>query len=284
MTTAQVPSPNMNEANVKPIPKIIHYCWFGNKPIPEQLQAYINSWRIHCPSWEIRLWSEANFDVSSHPFVESAYDQKKYAYVSDYVRALALYEYGGVYFDTDVEVKRPIDTFCQHQAFSGFEKIGLPFSSAIWGSIPKHSLSKKILSYYQDKTVYDATTEQPNTVWIAKILEDHFHIDCAKDQLQIGDDGKNSIHIYPSTHFCLDLPEHYTTHHFSGSWLEETNSTYKSYVHTQYFLRKILTDSTSDLSSKDNLKFIAASMSIAKILKLLRYRIKLLIQQRRKSS
>lgn len=274
----------MTEANIQPIPKLIHYCWFGNKPIPEQFQTYIESWKKHCPDWEIRLWSEKNFDVNSHPFVQSAYDQKKYAYVSDYVRALALYEYGGVYFDTDVEVKRPIDIFCQHQAFSGFEKVGLPFSSAIWGAIPKHSLSEKILGYYQEKIIYDAATEPPNTVWIAKILESQFYIDCTKDQLQIGDDGKHSIHIYPSTHFCLDLPEHYTTHHFAGSWLKETNNTYKTYVHTQHFLRKILTDSASGLSSKDNLKLIAASMSLAKIFKLFRYRIKFLIQQKRGKS
>ena len=274
----------MNPAKAMPIPKIIHYCWFGKNPIPEQFKAYIESWKKYCPDWEIRLWSEDSFDVTSHPFVKSAYDQKKYAYVSDYVRAMALYQYGGVYFDTDIEVKQPIDTFCQHEAFSGFEKIGLPFSSAIWGAIPNHSLSERILSYYQDKAIYDATTEPPNTVWIAKILEDHFQIDCTKDQLQIGNDEKNTIHIYPSTHFCLDLPEHYTTHHFAGSWLEETNNTYKAYVHTQYFLRKVLVDSASDLSSNNNLKLIAASMSLAKIFKLLRYRVKFLIQQSRKKS
>ena len=269
----------MTETNTRSIPKIIHYCWFGKKPIPQQFQDYIASWKRYCPDWELRLWNEENFDINSHPFVKSAYDQKKYAYVSDYVRALVLYEYGGVYFDTDVEVKRPIDIFCQHQAFSGFEKVGLPFSSAIWGAIPNHSLSKKVLSYYQSKTVYNSATELPNTVWIAELLKEQFSIDCEKDQLQIGNDGENSIHIYPSTHFCLDLPEHYTTHHFAESWLEKTNSTYKSHVHTQYFLIEILKNSENDLSSNKNLKFIAASMSIAKILMLIRYRIKFLLQR-----
>ncbi|MEG0035003.1 MAG: capsular polysaccharide synthesis protein, partial [Bacilli bacterium] len=79
------------------IPKIIHYCWFGKKDIPEPLQHYITGWKEKCPDWEIKLWNEDNFDINSHPFTKKAYEEKKYAFVSDYVRALALCEFGGVY-------------------------------------------------------------------------------------------------------------------------------------------------------------------------------------------
>ena len=70
------------------IPKIIHYCWFGRKNIPESLQHYINGWKDKCPGWEIKLWNEDNFDINSHPFTQKAYEEKKYAFVSDYVRAM----------------------------------------------------------------------------------------------------------------------------------------------------------------------------------------------------
>lgn len=118
------------------IPKIIHYCWFGRKNIPESLQHYINGWKDKCPGWEIKLWNEDNFDINSHPFTQKAYEEKKYAFVSDYVRAMALHKFGGVYLDTDVEIKHPIDEFLTLEAFSSFEIDSIPFTSAVWGSMP----------------------------------------------------------------------------------------------------------------------------------------------------
>lgn len=103
------------------IPKIIHYCWFGRNPLPESAVKCIESWRKYMPDYEIREWNEDNFDVNIIPYTAEAYSVGKYAFVSDYARFWILYHYGGVYFDTDVEVVRPIDDIVEKGAFMGME-------------------------------------------------------------------------------------------------------------------------------------------------------------------
>lgn len=105
------------------IPKVIHYCWFGRTPLPESAQRCIASWRKYLPDYEIIEWNEDNFDVNSIPYTRQAYEAKKYAFVSDYARFKILYDHGGVYFDTDVEVVKPFDDILQHGAFMGIEYI-----------------------------------------------------------------------------------------------------------------------------------------------------------------
>ena len=105
------------------IPKIIHYIWLGGKPLPELAEQCIASWQKHMPDWQIMAWTEANFDVASAPlYVRQAYEAKKYAFVSDYVRLWALEQYGGVYLDTDVEVLRSFDPLLNDTAFIGMEE------------------------------------------------------------------------------------------------------------------------------------------------------------------
>ena len=103
------------------IPKKIHYCWFGRNPLPESAQKCIDSWMKYLPDYEIIEWNEDNFDVNSIPYTAQAYEAKKYAFVSDYARFKILYEHGGLYFDTDVEVIRPMDDIIDNGAFLGFE-------------------------------------------------------------------------------------------------------------------------------------------------------------------
>ena len=104
------------------IPKIIHYCWFGRNPLPESAKKCIDSWRKFLPDYEIKEWNEDNFDVNIIPYTQQAYEAKKYAFVSDYARFWILYHHGGVYFDTDVEVIRPMDDIIEKGAFMGREK------------------------------------------------------------------------------------------------------------------------------------------------------------------
>ena len=99
--------------SVKMIPKIIHYCWFGGNPLPELAQKCIASWKKYCPDYEIKEWNESNFDLNCCDYVREAYEAKKWAFVSDYARFWILYHEGGVYFDTDVEVLKPIDTIVE---------------------------------------------------------------------------------------------------------------------------------------------------------------------------
>ena len=217
------------------IPKIIHYCWFGGNPLPEELQAYIATWKKYCPDYEIKLWNEESFDIDSHIFTKTAYAARKFAYVSDYVRAYVLNKYGGIYLDTDVELKKSLDVFLEHEAFTGFEAKGFPFT-ALWAAIPEHSLTQKVLSYYDNREYLPS--QETNTKSVSATLIDEFGIDPEKNILQIGNDGINTIHIYPAEYFCLDLLPNYATHHFFGSWLPNKKDPFKDFLHTQYYLDK----------------------------------------------
>ena len=103
------------------IPKVIHYCWFGGNPLPNDAKRCIASWRKYMPEYEIKEWNEDNFDVNVIPYTQEAYRAKKYAFVSDYARFWILYNYGGLYFDTDVEVIRPLDEIVDKGPFLGYE-------------------------------------------------------------------------------------------------------------------------------------------------------------------
>lgn len=252
------------------IPKIIHYCWFGPNKIPEPLIQYMQSWNLFCPDYEIKLWNEDSFDIDSHPFTKSAYKEKKYAYVSDYVRAYALNTYGGIYLDTDVELKHSLDSFLSEEAFTGFECVGAPFT-AVWGSIKNHSLTERILKYYHNKIFSNA--EPTNTASVSEILVNHYGVNPLLNIKQKGDDSINSIAIYPSTTFCLDLEPNFATHHFSGSWIENKQKSFKVNVHEKYLIESMIQNKTI-YTEKEFIRNIAQNLTMRNILLLLRYYIK----------
>lgn len=109
------------------IPKVIHYCWFGHDPKPKLAEKCIKSWKKKCPDYKIIEWNEENFDISACPlYVRQAYEAKKWAFVTDYVRLKVVYEHGGIYLDTDVELKKNLDFLLNHKAYFGFEEGRLP--------------------------------------------------------------------------------------------------------------------------------------------------------------
>ena len=141
------------------IPHVIHYCWFGRNPLPESAVKCIESWRRFMPDYEIKEWNEDNFDVNIIPYTAEAYRVGKYAYVSDYARFWVLYHYGGVYFDTDVEVIKPMDDIVDKGAFMGVEEmcdvhpkdfIGYPMVAPGLGIGAPAGMDfyKKVLDYY----------------------------------------------------------------------------------------------------------------------------------------
>lgn len=141
------------------IPKIIHYCWFGRNPLPDSAVKCINSWKKFFPDYEIKEWNEDNFDVNIIPYTREAYEAKKYAFVSDYARFWILYKYGGLYFDTDVEVIKPMDDIVNRGPFMGVEVdsesesqlvvTGLGVNPGLGlGVTPGLELYKEILEYY----------------------------------------------------------------------------------------------------------------------------------------
>lgn len=136
------------------IPKIIHYCWFGHNPLPESAVKCINSWQKYFPDYEIKEWNESSFDISSIPYTKQAYEAKKYAFVSDYARFWILYHYGGIYFDTDVEVIKPMDDIVARGPFMGIEVAAKADECPAvapglgLGVNPGHALYNDILEFY----------------------------------------------------------------------------------------------------------------------------------------
>lgn len=150
------------------IPKVIHYCWFGRNPLPESAVKCIDSWRKFMPDYEIKEWNEDNFDVNAIPYTAEAYQLKKYAFVSDYARFWILYQYGGVYFDTDVELIKPIDDIVEKGAFMGIELVckivpedlvGYPMINPGLGLAVEqgHAFCKVLIDYYNRIHFVDET-------------------------------------------------------------------------------------------------------------------------------
>lgn len=103
------------------IPKKIHYCWFGKNELPEKARKCINSWKKYCPDYEIIEWNETNIDINMNPYTRMCYEEKKFAFLTDYIRLVVIQEYGGIYMDTDVEVVKNLNPLLENEAYFGFE-------------------------------------------------------------------------------------------------------------------------------------------------------------------
>ena len=131
------------------IPHIIHYCWFGGNPLPRSAKKCIASWRKYFPDWEIREWNETNFDVTIHPYAQMAYEGKRWAYLSDFARLWVVERYGGIYFDTDVEVIRyPEDLLSSYTAWFGFEYPEYVATGLGFAATPHHPAVAAMLHQY----------------------------------------------------------------------------------------------------------------------------------------
>lgn len=138
------------------IPKVIHYCWFGGKKIPEQNKVWISSWKKYCPDYEIIEWNESNYNIKKNVYMYEAYQAKKWAFVSDYAELDIIYQYGGIYLDTDVEVIKNLDELLYQDAFVGIDgsrniSLGLGF-----GAIPQFQLIKNLRDEYNKRSFYSA--------------------------------------------------------------------------------------------------------------------------------
>lgn len=207
------------------IPKIIHYCWFGKGPLPKIALKSIDSWKKHLPDYEIKRWDEDNFDLDMFPYVREAYDNKKYAFVTDVVRLYALYEEGGIYMDTDVEVLKSLDCFLNCNAFSGFEN-DKNIPTGIMASEKGGKWAKENLSYYTGKHFIKEDGSMDLTTNVELIT--NYMIPHGLKQNNTFQDFPDLITIYPKDYFCPKSPideklyltkNSHTIHHFSGTWI-----------------------------------------------------------------
>lgn len=218
------------------IPHTIHYCWFGHNPLPPLALKCIESWKKFLPDYEIKEWNEENFDVSIIPYTAEAYKAKKYAFVSDYARFWILYHYGGLYFDTDVEVIRPLDDIIARGPFMGCETDAQAGATTIsvnpglgLGVNPGLGLYKKLLDYYEPLhfdsehivTIVEHTTQVLRTMGLQEVSEIQ----------QVG-----GVYIYSSEYFNpinivthrLHITENTRTiHHYAATWVDKKDGSLK---------------------------------------------------------
>ncbi len=206
------------------IPKVIHYCWFGRNPKSQLAKKCIKSWKKYCKGYQIIEWNEDNFDITSNPYTKEAYESKKWAFVTDYVRLWALYNYGGVYMDTDVQVVKSLTPFLEKEkAFSGFED-AVHIPTGIMAAEKGLPIIGNLLAAYDDMRFIlpdGSLNTQTNVETITNYM------------LTRGFVPNNSYQtieyfsFYPKDFFC---PKEYATglcsmtentatiHHFNGSW------------------------------------------------------------------
>ena len=132
------------------IPKVIHYCWFGKGEMPKIAQKCIKSWKKYCPDYEIICHNEENFDISQNRYMKEAYDAKKWAFVSDFVRLKVIYDHGGVYLDTDVELLKPLDPLLECRGFMGFDEKGIVATGLGFGAERGNEIVGAFLKDYED--------------------------------------------------------------------------------------------------------------------------------------
>lgn len=205
------------------IPKVIHYCWFGKNPRGELMRRCIESWKRFCPDYQIVEWNESNFDVDCIPYLAEAYRGKKYAHVTDYARLKILYENGGVYLDTDVELIDSLDPFLADRAFFAMQKPGEVATGLGFGAEAGAPILRELMRNYEGKLQNDSAQFFRETcVVIDKAVFERHGIRRENVLQRLGD-----AVIYPMDYFN---PKDYETdeltmtentvsiHHYSRSW------------------------------------------------------------------
>ena len=208
------------------IPKIIHYCWFGPKEPGELEKKCVESWKKVLPDYKIMFWNEETFDISSNLYAKQAYESGYYAFVSDYVRLVTLVKYGGIYFDTDVEVIKSFGKFLNDQAFTGFENKTM-VAAGVMGCEKGNEFFSKVLEHYEKHPFIDKNGNMDVTTIVkimTRILLKHGLVQSHSEQNVFG------VHIYDRDIFYPKkmkdgtfrvTDESYSIHRYAGSWLTE---------------------------------------------------------------
>ena len=223
---------------INSIPKIIHYCWFGGKPLTPLAQKCVESWHRVMPDYEIKLWDESNYDFQKNEFMANAYKRKKWGFVPDYARLEIIYNYGGIYLDTDVEILKPLDRFMQHELFMGYE-CKFWVSTAVIGGVPGHPVFQSLVKLCSSKQSLKITAKSSVHIW-STVLAKVYHIR-ARGKTKLLDNG---IGIYSKEWFYpihyitrkkVVLPSTHTIHYYEGTWGNEKRLSMAGKVFAAYF-------------------------------------------------
>ena len=206
------------------IPKVIHYCWFGGSEMPAAYKKYMESWKRYCPDYEIKLWNEQNFDFSDNLYARQAYEQKKWAFVSDYARLKIIYEFGGIYLDTDVEILRPLDDLLELKGFLGFQDNKEIATGLGFGAEKGNPVIKAMLADYADAAFILPDGTHDTTPCPERNTEALIPLGFRADGCMQTVDG---VTLFPADYFCpigfLDSRKNfsantYSIHHYAASW------------------------------------------------------------------
>lgn len=185
------------------ITKTIHYCWFGNNEKSKLARKCLESWKKYCPDFEIIEWNENNFDINMIDYTRFTFENKLYAYLSDYVRLWAVYNYGGLYFDTDVELIKQPDRLLQEKAFLGFESVEYINTGLGFGAQRYNSDIHLMMDQYERLSYEDCNTRYKNNKCLVGSPKMNTFALTPSGLLQNGEEQRvNSVHIYPVEYFC----------------------------------------------------------------------------------
>lgn len=234
------------------IPKVIHYCWFGKNPIPDRYKVWMESWQKYCPDYEVKLWNEDNYDVTKNKYMLQAYETGKWGFVPDYARVDIIYNHGGIYLDTDVEIIQPLDDLLYQDAFLGFERNDFVNLGQGFGAVKGHPIIKEMRDMYEELTFVneDGTLNlTPSPSYQTEVLARH----------GLGKSGFfqviDNVTVYPEklingknerTRIIETLPCTKMIHHFDASWYD-TKMKYTNLNRTKYF-QNIYTENKEDRS------------------------------------
>lgn len=209
------------------IPKVIHYCWFGNNPLPFEVKKCIDSWKKICPDYEIKRWDETNFDVYQNDFIKSAYESKAWAFVSDYARLKIVYDEGGIYLDTDVELKKSLDELRKNEGFFAIQQEGHYCATDLgFGAKKENEIIKTMLDLYDDliyseENKFSIACPYLNTKALEKygysysddVVVIHNNLVLPPRFMDPIAPGKNKENL-----LCNDTV---SIHHYSASWMDD---------------------------------------------------------------
>lgn len=213
------------------IPKIIHYCWLSEGPLPPSMQKYVDSWKRHMPDYEFRLWNFDRFSKDKCCWVSEAFDNKKFAFAADYIRCYALYHHGGIYFDCDVEALKPFDDLMHLPYAFSFENGTGCVEAGIMASEPGNPIFKRMLDYYEEKVHFSNPDGTFNTTPLPILLRDTGIPPLKITQIKNPKDfnfSDDRLSVLPYDYFSPIHLEHrelqqtsntYTIHHFAASWV-----------------------------------------------------------------
>ena len=219
---------------MKKFPQIIHYCWFGPNPKPDSIKKYIENWRIVLPDYEIVEWNESNFDINICEYTKQAYENKKFAFVSDYARLFALYHHGGIYLDTDVELCSDPKHLTQNfDVIFGFEESNFVATSTMFAK-PKSDFIKEFMLSYHERQFSLPGGKLDLTTNVANLTNRLLEIGLARNnKKQVLTTSKEVINILPQEYLSpfdyINLIDNRTSHtitvhHYGNSWGSRTDS------------------------------------------------------------